>query len=93
MTANTAPSLHDAILNLPCGMGVASQHPCANAFGQTAYKAGHKIALHAAAELAMAADAEIARLREALNAITVIDPQSKGATIARAALATLEAQS
>ena len=53
-------SLHDEIMNLPSGQGTMSQSP------DMAYKIGHRDARHAAAELALKADAEIERLRAAL---------------------------
>jgi hypothetical protein len=54
-------NLHGQIMNLPHG-------PLPDVDGTShalAYKTGHRDALHAAAELALAADAEIERLRDA----------------------------
>lgn len=56
-------NLHGQIMNLPqCDPGLEADP-------QRAYKLGHRDARHAAAELALAADAEIERLREALTRI------------------------
>jgi hypothetical protein len=52
--------LHGQMMNLPCD---ASNLPLGF---EGAFKQGHKQARHAAAELALGADAEIARFREAL---------------------------
>lgn len=77
-------NLHAKMINLPCapvtGIG-ESMHAVAG------YKQGHKAARHAAAELALKADARIAHLEgqrdvlvgllgEALPVLTMLDPES-----------------
>jgi hypothetical protein len=53
-------NLHNEIMNINCAVGHAY------AANQTAYKMGHRDARHAAAELALRADAEIERLQSSL---------------------------
>ena len=55
-------SLHGEIMNLPAKPSIS-----ANASVDHAYRVGHRDARHAAAELALKADAEIERLRSALR--------------------------
>ena len=50
-------TLHGQIMNLPSGQGTMSQSP------DMAYKIGHRDARHAAAELALKADACVDALR------------------------------
>jgi hypothetical protein len=58
-------SLHDQIMNLPDRVAPEGE---SDAFCR-GFKFGHKAARHAAAELALAADAEIERMRAELNAM------------------------
>lgn len=55
--------LHGQIMNLPARL----PKDCAKMATSTAYKAGHKDARHAAAELALRADALVHELREVLE--------------------------
>jgi hypothetical protein len=55
-------NLHNKIMNLPC-----KDSPVATTEEVFAYRYGHKDARHAAAELALTADDQIRKLREALE--------------------------
>lgn len=68
--------LHGQIMNLP-GAGGLSEIGTTQG-EQLAYKRGHRDARHAAAELALTADAEIERLRGALSEISKADMTTKG---------------
>jgi hypothetical protein len=56
-------TLHGKIMNLPARM----PSECAKMAASTAYKAGHRDARHAAAELALKADALADELRDVLE--------------------------
>ena len=56
-------NLHGQIMNLQCKPANMDAEPNQ----KLAYKVGHRDARHAAAELALKADAEIERLRKALQ--------------------------
>jgi len=82
---------HGRIMNIQCVVPTSVIWP-------TSYKFGHRDARHAAAEIACEAQAEIARLREALEKLCEMADESDGAQygtlgtnfvrgIARAALA------
>ena len=75
-------NLHKQIMNLPLiRVDGGEDHPIE-------YKFGHRDARHAAAELALTADAEIERLRTALCEIANADMTTKGfQMLAREALA------
>ena len=54
-------NLHNLIMNIPCVSASSGSTKKAN------YNEGHRDARHAAAELALTADAEIVKLRKALQ--------------------------
>lgn len=84
--------LHGQIMNIPAIV------PKANSSNyEIVFKEGHKAARHAAAEIALKADAEIARLRDVLETIAaqgsgVVCSTSKADCMAAVAQAALRAK-
>jgi len=72
---------HGRIMNI--GINPSSAGQCSQCQPMAAYTFGHRDARHAAAEIALEAQAEIARLREALEKIakgrTGLDPEESDA--------------
>lgn len=66
-------NLHAAIMNLPC-----KPPALAKSAEVHAYQYGHRDARHAAAELALAHDAEVTRLRDALREIALAGMSGTG---------------
>ena len=65
-------NLHGQIMNLPCRDDDALNAEYSDR--RIAYKHGHRDARHAAAELALKADAQVEALHAALTAIAALDP-------------------
>ena len=69
---------HARIMNIPAN---------GKEMDSTAYRMGHRDARHAAAEIALEAENEVERLREALRVCYALTSSTSVAEVARAALA------